>query len=126
MWIAVKNLHIALVLISVSGFALRGVLMLLQSQLMQRGWMRRLPHIVDTLLLASGISLAWHSQQYPFVNSWWLTAKMLALIAYIGFGMLALNYGRNRVIRGLAFMIAGACAAYMIITAVSRNPLVFA
>ena len=126
MWVAIKHIHIALVLLSVSGFALRGLLMLVQSKLLQQRWIKRLPHMVDTLLFGSGIALAWHSHQYPFVNSWWLTAKMLALIAYIGFGMLALNYGRNRVIRSIALVVACTCAAYMIATALSRNPLVFA
>jgi uncharacterized membrane protein SirB2 len=124
MWPIIKHLHITLVVISVSGFLLRGTLMLLQSKLLQQRWIKRLPHIVDTLLFASGIFLAWSSQQYPFVNSYWLTSKMLALIAYIGFGMLALNYGKNRVIRTVAMVVACACAAYMIVTAMSRNPLV--
>jgi uncharacterized membrane protein SirB2 len=124
MWPIIKHLHITLVVISVSGFLLRGTLMLLQSKLLQQRWIKRLPHIVDTLLFASGIFLAWSSQQYPFVNSYWLTSKMLALIAYIGFGMLALNYGKNRVIRTIAMVVACACAAYMIVTAMSRNPLV--
>ena len=126
MWSIIKHLHIALVLLSVSGFVLRGILMLVESRLLQQRWIKRLPHIVDTLLFASGIFLAWSSHQYPFVNSYWLTSKMLALIAYIGFGMLALNYGKNRVIRGISMVVACACAAYMIATAMSRNPLVLA
>lgn len=126
MWMVIKHLHITLVVISVSGFVLRGALMLLQSKILQQRWIKRLPHIVDTLLFASGIFLAWYSHQYPFVNSYWLTSKMLALVAYIGFGMLALNYGRNRIIRGIAMMVACACAAYMIVTASARNPLVLA
>ncbi len=126
MWMVVKHLHITLVVISVGGFVLRGVLMLLQSKILQQRWIKRLPHIVDTLLFASGIFLAWSSHQYPFVNSYWLTSKMLALVAYIGFGMLALNYGRNRIIRGIAMVVACGCAAYMIVTATNRNGLVFA
>ena len=126
MWMVIKHLHITLVVISVGGFVLRGVLMLLQSKILQQRWIKRLPHIVDTLLFASGIFLAWSSHQYPFVNSYWLTSKMLALVAYIGFGMLALNYGRNRIIRGIAMVVACGCAAYMIVTATNRNGLVFA
>lgn len=126
MWMVIKHIHITLVVISVSGFVLRGALMLLQSKILQQRWIKRLPHIVDTLLFASGIFLAWTSHQYPFVNSYWLTSKMLALVAYIGFGMLALNYGRNRIIRGIAMVVACGCAAYMIVTAMGRNGLVLA
>jgi uncharacterized membrane protein SirB2 len=126
MWLTIKYLHITLALVSVSGFLLRGILMLLQSRLLQQHWIKRLPHLVDTLLLASGVLLAWHLHQYPFVNSYWLTAKMLALLAYIGFGMLALNYGKTRVIRGPAFVVALCCAAYILSTASLRNGLVLA
>lgn len=126
MWLTIKYLHITLALVSVSGFLLRGILMLLQSRLLQQHWIKRLPHLVDTLLLASGVLLAWHLHQYPFVNSYWLTAKMLALLAYIGFGMLALNYGKTRVIRRLAFVMALCCAAYILATATLRNGLVLA
>ncbi len=126
MWLFIKNLHISLALVSVTGFFLRGILMLLQSGLLQQHWIKRLPHLVDTLLLASGALLAWHLHQYPFVNSYWLTAKMLALVAYIGFGMLALNHGRTRAVRGLAFLLALGCAAYILDTALGRSGLVLA
>jgi uncharacterized membrane protein SirB2 len=126
MWMIVKHLHITLVIISVTGFVLRGGLMLLQSNLLNQRWMKRVPHIVDALLLGSGVFLAWYSHQYPFVNSPWLSAKMLALLAYIGFGMLALNYGRNRILRGIAFVVACGCAAFMILAATGRSSLVLA
>ena len=126
MWLTIKYLHMTLALVSVSGFLLRGILMLLQSRLLQQRWIKRLPHLVDTLLLASGVLLAWHLHQYPFVNSYWLSAKMLALLAYIGFGMLALNYGKTPAIRGLAFVVALCCAAYILTTATLHNGLVLA
>ncbi len=126
MWLTIKYLHMTLALVSVCGFLLRGILMLLQSRLLQQRWIRRLPHLIDTLLLASGGLLVWHLHLYPFVNSSWLTAKMLALLAYIGFGMLALNYGKTRFIRGLAFVVALCCAAYILTTATLHNGLVLA
>ena len=126
MWMTIKHLHIGLALISVSGFLLRGLLMLLRSSLLQQRWIKRLPHLVDTLLLTSGVLLAWHSHQYPFVNSHWLTAKMLALAAYIGFGMLALKHGSTQGIRVLAFILALCCAGYMLATAFGHSALVLA
>lgn len=126
MWPMIKHLHMALALLSITGFLLRGIFMLMQSRLLQQRWIRRAPHLIDTLLLASGVLLAWHLQQYPFVNSYWLTTKMLALLAYIGFGMLALNYGKTPIIRGLAFAIALFCAAYILTTATLHSGLVLA
>lgn len=126
MWTLIKHLHMTLALISISGFMLRGGLMLMDSRLLNRPLFKRWPHVVDTILLASGVSLAWHIHQYPFVNSYWLTAKMLALLAYIGFGMIALNYGRNKPIRVISLLVASACGAYMIATALQHNPLLAA
>ena len=122
----IKQLHLALAIISIVGFALRGVLMLVESNYLNRPLLKRAPHLIDTLLLASGIYMAWLSHQYPFVNSAWLSAKMMALVAYIGFGLIALRYGRSKTGRCVAFAIACACALFMLTTALQRSPLVLA
>ena len=44
-----------------------------------------LPHIVDTVLLASAITLAWMLRLNPFTTPW-LGAKIVGLLAYIGPG----------------------------------------
>lgn len=123
-WLLLKQCHIALALISITGFTLRGGLMLVGASLLERRWVKRLPHVIDTLLFATGISLAWHTAQYPFTNSYWLTAKMLALLAYIAFGMLALGGGRGKALRIIAYIAALLCAGYILNTATTRNPLV--
>ena len=119
-----KHLHMTLAIVSISGFVLRGVLMLVESNYLNRPLLRRAPHVVDAVLLASGIYLAWTAQLYPFINSSWLTAKMMALVAYIGFGLLALTYGKSKTGRAVAFAIACACAAFMLATALQHSPLV--
>lgn len=119
----IKLAHIGLVVVSVSGFFARGLLMAQGSAWLSRRALRVGPHIVDTALLGSGAWLAAASHQIPFVNSYWLTAKMLALVAYIGFGMIALRHGGNRGVRVAAWLVALACAGYMISTAVSHSPL---
>ena len=119
----VKQLHVAVVAISLTGFAARGVLMLARSPLLEARWIRVAPHVVDTVLLASGIWLAWFSHQYPFVQPW-LTAKLLGLFAYIGFGTIALRLGKTRTVRGVFFVLALATAAYIVAVAVTRDPFV--
>ena len=119
----IKQLHVAAVTLSLAGFAARGVLMLARSPLLEARWVRVVPHVVDTLLLASGIWLAWFTHQYPFVQPW-LTAKVLGLLAYIGFGMLALRRGRTRSVRGVFFVLAICAAAYIVASALTRDPRV--
>ena len=126
MWTLIKHLHASLALVSVSGFPLRGLLLASRPDLLRIPWIKRGPHVVDTLLLTSGVLLAWHLQQAPFVTSYWLSTKMLALIAYIGFGMPALNHGNTRGVRRMSFGIALLCAAYILVTPWGRNELVLA
>jgi uncharacterized membrane protein SirB2 len=64
--------------------------MLAGSAHLQRRWVKILPHIVDTLLLASAIGLAVWSQQYP-LQADWLSANVAGLIAYIVLGSVALK-----------------------------------
>jgi uncharacterized membrane protein SirB2 len=117
----VKYLHVACVILSLSGFAARGALMLAGSRLLDARWVRIAPHVVDTVLLASAAWLAWFLQQYPFVHGW-LTAKIVGLLAYIGFGMVALRRGRTRRTRAAFFVLALAAAAYVVWVALTRDP----
>jgi uncharacterized membrane protein SirB2 len=84
------------------------------------GWLRYTPHAVDTLLLGSGIALSSIIHQYPFVDSW-LTAKVLALVAYIGAGHVAVR--RAHGVRGklLAWLTAIALVLYIFAVAVNHD-----
>ena len=76
---------------------------------LQLRWVRILPHAIDTILLASAIGLTILLEQYPFVHAW-LTAKVLALVAYIVSGSLALKHARTVVSRNVASIVALGCA----------------
>jgi uncharacterized membrane protein SirB2 len=119
LWI--RALHIACAALSIAGFAARGALMLGGSPLLQRRFVRVAPHVVDTLLLASAVWLAWFLGQVPFVHGW-ITAKVLALLAYIVLGSIALKRGRTKRMRAAALAAALAVAAYIVAVALARNP----
>ncbi len=121
-YLFVKHLHVFCVGLSLAGFAARGTLMLAGSPLLHAKWIRVVPHLIDTVLLASAAWLAWFLGQYPFVHGW-LTAKVLGLVAYIVLGAIALKRGRTRVIRASAFAGALAAAGYVVWVALTRNPL---
>jgi uncharacterized membrane protein SirB2 len=122
MYAEIKAVHMGCAAISVCGFFARGVLSLRGSPLLRARWVRVAPHLVDTVLLASALWLAWRSAQLPFAQGW-LTAKVLALLAYIALGSLALRPGRSRRTRATAFVLALATFAYIVLVAVARDPL---
>ena len=115
-----RFLHIAAALASGAGFALRGAWMLVDSPRLGARWVRVVPHVVDTLLLASALALVFASGQFPGALPW-LNAKVVALLAYIGCGLFALRRGRKAV-RVLCFVLALACYAYIVTTARTRDP----
>ena len=121
-YLILKHLHVTCVVLSGLGFCLRGWWMLRESRLRQHRLTRILPHIVDTLLLGSALTMAWMSGQYPFVEGW-LTAKLCGLLAYILLGMMALKRGRTLAIRARYFGLALLAYAYIVSVALTRNPL---
>ncbi len=121
-YVALKHLHVACVVLSGLGFCLRGWWMLRESPLRQHRLTRILPHVVDSLLLGSAVTMAWMSGQYPFVNAW-LTAKLVGLVAYILLGMMALKRGRTMTIRARYFGLAVLAYLYIVSVALTRSPL---
>ena len=124
MVLLLKHLHITCVVLSISGFLVRGVWMMQESPWLQRKWVRVIPHIIDTILLGSAILLAMQIQQYPFVQNW-LTAKVLALVAYIVIGAIGLKYGSTKKIRVSAWLAAIAIFLYIVLVALTRQVLPF-
>ncbi len=119
---ALKLSHQLLALVSILGFILRGIGMAGGSPLVTRRWVRIAPHIVDTALLATGIALLLPLLQHPQIPAWsWLGPKLVALLAYIGLGMLALRPERSRPVRIAAFFAALSMFSYIVGVATTRS-----
>ena len=104
-FLTLKYLHIGIVILSVGGFLLRGMWMLFFPLLLEQRWVRIAPHVLDTLLFATGITLAFTLPLNP-LNSPWFLAKLIAIVIYILAGMFALRRGRTLAARAVALVIA--------------------
>ncbi len=124
MYTFVKYVHVTTVILSLTGFFLRGVLMIRESPLLNARWIKVLPHINDTVLLVAALSLAAMSDQYPFVVGW-VTAKVLGVIAYIILGALALRDASTRRMRIACWLASMAVFGWILSVALSRNPAGF-
>lgn len=118
----IKHIHLTSVSISILFFIVRGGAMLVDAAWLQRKLVRILPHIIDTLLLLSAILLMMILQQYPLQQGW-LTAKVIGLFCYIGFGTVALKRGKTKGVRIVALLLALASVAYIMSVAITRNPM---
>src|SRR5690606_38938228 len=96
-----KSLHVAMVVASVAGFLLRFGLRLAAPRMLQSRLARIVPHVIDTLLLASAVVMvliAW-----PGVPGW-IRAKIAGLVVYIVAGSFALKRARGPAAVAIAFL----------------------
>ena len=118
---AIRLVHTGAAALSIALFALRGAWMLRSPQRLQRRWVRIAPHVIDTVLLASALWLAW--QLGADGTRGWLWAKVIALCAYIALGTIALKRGRTRGVRIVAFAAALVTFGYIVSVAITKSPL---
>ena len=118
----IKQLHILFAVTSISGFVVRGVWMLQSSPMLDKSWARITPHINDTLLLVTAILLMLSTGLYPGPTMW-INAKLFALIIYIVLGTIALKRGKTRTIRLTAFTGALLVFIYIVLVALTKDPL---
>ena len=121
MYVGLKWLHVACAVTSGAGFLARGALMLAGSPLLRARFVRIAPHVVDTLLLAAAIAMATLARLSPLAHPW-LAAKIIGLVAYIVLGAIALRRGRTKRMRVIALMAAVFVFAYVVGTALQRDP----
>ncbi|WP_339389432.1 SirB2 family protein [Nitrosomonas sp. Nm33] len=119
-----KLIHVSSIMLSYLLFLMRGIWMIRASAQLQQRWIKIMPHVIDTVLLTSAITLAVLIQQNPLVDSW-LTAKVAGLLLYIGLGMIALRFGKTRTIKVSAWIMAQIVFFYIVLVALTKNPAIF-
>ncbi len=120
----IKASHVGLVMLSGGLFAGRGVGVLLGATMPMSPAVRRCSQVIDTALLVAALLLLMTLQLNPFSTPW-LLAKLVLLVAYIGFGTLALRRAPTQGGKGLAFAAALLCFVVMFTIARTHDPLGF-
>lgn len=105
MYTAVKHIHLFMIACSVLLFVVRYVLMMVDSDLRNKAFLKRVPHVVDSAMLLSGIALIFITGFIPFTGAApWLTEKLTCVMVYIALGFVTLNNGKNKVFKTFAFL----------------------
>ena len=118
---AIKIIHIICMILSYILFSLRGIWMIQGSSLLKLRWVKILPHVIDTILLTSAITLVTMIQQYPGLNIW-ISAKIGALLLYILLGMMAFRFGKTQKIKIISWIFAQIVFFYIVLVALTKNP----
>lgn len=117
-------LHVSAVALSFSLFVVRARWSILSAPQLQRRCWRILPHVIDSFLLAIGLSLMVVLRAWP-QDTPWLAAKLLALLLYIGLGSVAIKYGKTPRQKALFALLAATVFVYMLAVAHYRQALFF-
>ncbi len=120
MYTFLKIIHMSFAMISILGFLVRGILKINESPIVEKKLVKVLPHVIDTVLLVSAITLVVMSGQYPWVAQW-VGAKVLGLIVYIGLGVVVMRTAKTRQTRIVAFALALVTAAYILMVASTKT-----
>ena len=121
----IKNIHVSCAGLSIAGFVLRSVWMLRGSPCVHHRLTRVVPHLIDATLLLSALGLLYLSAYRPS-GSDWLTFKLMGVILYIAFGMVALGAGRTMGQRAVAVAAALMVFAYIVAVALTGQRWPFA
>ncbi len=122
MYMMAKHLHMTAVGLSILFFVFRFIWSQFDATALSKKWVKILPHIVDTVLLASAIWLCVILSQYPFVNAW-LTFKVVGVVLYIVFGLFALKKAKTTMGKWSFFVAALAVLMATAMVAVTKQPL---
>lgn len=118
---SIKLVHQSAVVLSGLGFAARGIGSLRGAQWIRSRLARTLPHVVDTVLLVSALTLAGMLRLNP-AHAPWLMAKIIGLLLYIGLGLVALRPALPWRLRCAAWLAALAVLLWIASVAILKTP----
>ncbi len=120
MYAGLKHSHMLFITISIVLFQLRFFLKSFNKPIAKP--LKIIPHVNDTLLLVTGITMAYQANINPMVHNW-LLAKIVALVLYIAFGAIALK--SSGIKSKLSYIVATVLFVFMVLTALKKQPFLF-
>lgn len=118
-YLLIKNIHMTAVGLSIFLFVIRAYWSVTCSNKLNSKAVRILPHIIDTILLVAGLTLAaMIGPEQP-----WILAKIVGVLLYIGVGTYAIKRGKTPTTRAIAAVIAVGIFVYIIGIAIAHNPM---
>jgi uncharacterized membrane protein SirB2 len=121
--IILKHTHLTALLISFLLFFVRGSLMMRESSASNHRAFLIAPHIINLILIGTGIGLAILMHFNP-ANQPWLIVKLVALAVYIILGVLTFKHPLLKV-RKILWLSALIVFAFIVSVALHKNPLGF-
>lgn len=112
-YLPAKSVHLFFIIATVFLFNLRFWLRVWQPQQPLHIVLRIAPHVIDTVLLFTGMMLMAIASWSPFTNAKWLGIKLILVVMYIVFGFISIKSPPRSLKANLAY--AAACTVLLAI-----------
>jgi uncharacterized membrane protein SirB2 len=105
MYAALKHFHLMTIALSAGFFITQYILMVSKSSWSNKPLFKIAPHVVNGVLILSGIALLFVAGWVPFTpGAEWLTEKFTAVLAYIALSVFTLRLAKNPLLRAFGFL----------------------
>ena len=121
-YLAIKQMHAALAVLSVTLFVLRAGLSMSHGKALTRA-VKVTVHLIDTALFGLGCLLLYILSINPLVTPW-IAFKLVTIVIYILLGVLLMR-SKRKPVKGFAFLLCCVLAMYIFTVALNKNPLGF-
>ena len=119
----IKIIHVSTIVLSIIGFITRIIIKLNNGPYQDTYAIKKLPHKIDTILLASAITMVYLLGINPFTTLW-LTVKIIGLLCYIFLGLIALRWAKTKKMSFIAAFFAIMVFAYIVFVAHFKTPII--
>lgn len=123
MYLALKHIHLTFVVLSFLVFFIRGIGLFMNSPLLHKKISKILPHIINTIMLVSGVVLAVHLGMKPGEQPW-LIAKIVGLVFFVIIGIAVFKVKKS-VVSKVLWLDALLIFIYIVSVAITKNPMPF-
>lgn len=120
MYPALKHSHLFFIVISLILFNFRVIWRFIYPERPLHKILKFVPHINDTLLLATGIAMIGIAGWMPFGAHYWLGVKIVLVAAYIAMGLVCLKTPARSMPSNSAYLAALLCFALIAFLARSK------
>lgn len=116
-----KLIHIVAAILTSVGFAARALLSINKPIYLSYKSIKVLPHIIDTILLASGATMVFLAKLYPTSHSW-LAIKLILVCLYIAGGFYVLKRAESTYQKLIGFVFCLLVLGYIVGFAYFKTP----
>ncbi len=116
--IMIKHIHLLFIVLTISSFIIRILLAEFKPEILSAKVLKIAPHVIDTILLLSGIALVFQGNWMAGEHGW-ILSKFVMLLVYVGLGVMAMR--SSGIKRWIAFVGALAVFGYILSVAISKH-----